>query len=646
MNTKGQRRYAQGAEVNERGISFRVWAPERQSVQAVFPGRGGSVALVPAENGYWSALTDRVSVGDLYSYRLDSDERDYPDPAARFFPEGPHGPAQIVDAGAFAWTDSSWVGIADRDHVIYEMHVGTFSPDGTWAGAEAKLALLKELGVTTVEVMPVAAFAGRFGWGYDGVGWYAPSHLYGTPDDLRRFIDRAHAIGLAVILDVVYNHFGPSGNYTSQFSRFYTSDTKTEWGDGLNYDGEGSHGMRSYAIDNAAYWIAEFHFDGLRLDATQAITDKSTEHVISAIASAAKSAATGRHVFLVGESEPQDARLLRAHAKPAAGSGLTALWNDDFHHSAKVALTGRRQAYFSDYRGHVREWLAAVRSGFMFQGQRSHWQSKSRGRPTRGLPMRSFVCFLENHDQVANSLWNLRLWQQCMPAQHRAMTALLLLGPWTPMLFQGQEWNSTAPFHYFAGFSGDLAALVRRGRAEFLSQFPGCASHPETLRDPSDAATFEESRLRWSERSLPEHARALRLHRDLLRLRRQDPALGSATVGLEATALSSRCALLRYYSDDTSDATEGNDRILLVNLGEDFEIDRISEPLLAPPIESGWDGWQMTWCSEDPAYGGHGCAEPCDTHGGWLIPAATTALLAPSHSLDTRAKPRKRDSRG
>jgi maltooligosyltrehalose trehalohydrolase len=629
------RKYAQGAEVTANGVSFRVWAPERKCLDLVLHANGTAIPLERERNngGFWSVLTDSAAPGDLYSYRLDGETQDYPDPVARYLPEGPHGPSQVIDPAAFAWTDQAWAGVSARDHVIYEIHIGTFSSEGTWAGAETKLSLLKELGVTTIEIMPVAEFDGAFGWGYDGVAWFAPSHLYGAPDGLRHLVDSAHGLGLAVILDVVYNHFGPSGSYTSKFSRFYTGDVQTEWGDGLNYDGAKAHGMRSLAIDNAAYWIDEFHFDGLRLDATQAISDRSDEHVVSAIVKAAHAAGKGRNIFLVGESEPQDARLLRQRVQPGVGSGLTALWNDDFHHSAMVALTGRRQAYFSDYSGRANEWVAAVRSGFIFQGQHSKWQSQSRGYPTQDIPPRSFICFLENHDQVANSLWNVRLWQQCMPAQHRAMTAFLLLGPWTPMLFQGQEWNSSAPFRYVAGFSGELAALVRRGRTEFLSQFPGCAAHPEIIRDPADPQGLEESRLNWSERSLPEHARALRLHRDLIHLREHEPTLGKgapATVRLAAALLNPRCVVLRYYFDDARQETQGNDRLLLVNLGHDFEIECIAEPLLAPPIEAGFDSWRTQWCSEDPAYGGHGCREPYNTNDGWLVPAAATVLLAPA----------------
>jgi maltooligosyltrehalose trehalohydrolase len=631
------RRYAQGAEVTANGVSFRVWAPEKRRVDLVLHAHDTAIALDRDRDrdndGFWSVLTDLAAPGDLYSYRLNGETQDYPDLAARYLPDGPHGPAQVIDPAAFAWTDHAWSGVSPRDHVIYELHIGTFSPEGTWAGAEAKLSLLKELGVTTVEIMPVAEFDGDFGWGYDGVAWFAPSHLYGVPDGLRHLVNSAHGLGLAVILDVVYNHFGPSGNYTSKFARFYTGDVQTEWGPGLNYDGAYSHGMRSLAIDNAAYWIDEFHLDGLRLDATQAISDRSDEHVISAIAKAARAAGKGRNIFLVGENEPQDARQLRQHKHPGVGSGLNGLWNDDFHHTVKVALTGRRQAYFSDYSGQAHEWLATIRSGFIFQGQRSKWQGTSRGHPTQDISLRSFICFLENHDQVANSLWNTRLWQQCMPAQHRAMTALLLLGPWTPMLFQGQEWNSSAPFRYVAGFSGELAALVRRGRTEFLSQFPGCAAHPEIIRDCSDRQSLEECRLHWSERSLPDHARALRLHRDLLHLRDQDPTLGKAapsTVRLVGAIVNPRCMILRYYFNDALQETQRNDRLLLVNLGQDFEIERITEPLLTPPIEAGFDGWRTQWCSEDPAYGGHGCGEPYSTNDGWLVPAAATVLLAPA----------------
>ena len=657
MKPPENRKWAQGAEVLADGaVSFRVWAPEHHRVEVVLQRRAGrphqtaSAAatfddvrpLREAGGGYWGAVFDDVRAGDRYRYRLGGEPPDLPDPAARYLPEGPHGAAEVVDPRSFRWSDTTWTGLSLTRQSLYELHVGTFSPEGTWEGAMARLPLLRDLGITALEVMPVSEYAGRFGWGYDGVAWFAPSRLYGTPDQFRAFVDRAHALGLGVLLDVVYNHFGPVGDYTARFSRHYVAREKTEWGAAVNYDsGPEAAAVRALAVDNAAYWIDEFHLDGLRLDATQSIQDRSTEHVITAIARAARGAAGGRRLLLIGENEPQDARLLRTHAEIGVGSGLDALWNDDFHHCAHVALTGRAQAYFSDFTGDAREWIATTKHGFLYQGQRSAWQKHPRGHSARGLPMNAFVAFIENHDQIANSLWGTRLWQQSSAAQHRAMTALLLLGPWTPLLFQGQEWNSEAPFFYFADHETQLAAEVSRGRADFLSQFPGYATGEARarLRDPADADTFESSRLRWGEREQPEHAAALRLHTDLLRLRRDDPTLGinaPAGVTLDATVLGPSCGVVRLFVDGPVGGTQARDRLLLVNLGADLRLERPAEPLLAPPAEPAHARWRMAWSSEDPSYGGHGCAEPDGGESGdcgWLIPGAAAVLLIPVPSV-------------
>lgn len=639
------RKFAQGAEITPEGVDFRIYAPEHHRVDLVLLTRGQVLPMQPEQAGdtdspgFWSLFVEGGRERERYCYRLDGEPTDLPDPAARYLPEGPHGAAEVVDPSSFVWSDLEWRGLAPSDQVIYELHVGSFSPEGNWAGLEAKLPALVDLGITTLEIMPVAEFAGAFGWGYDGVAWFAPSHLYGTPDGFRRVVDRAHSLGLAVILDVVYNHFGVSGDYSGKYARWYTSSRKTEWGMGLNYDGPHAGAVRSLAIDNASYWIDEFHLDGLRLDATQAITDESSEHVVTALARAARTAARGRQILLVGENEPQDARLLRRHSEPGVAAGLDALWNDDFHHSSRVALTGRRQAYFSDYAGTAAEWTAAVRTGFLFQGQCSHWQGKQRGHATDGLPSTALVCFLENHDQVANSLWGRRLWQESCPAQYRAVTALLLLGPWTPLLFQGQEWASSAPFSFFANHEGSLGELVKTGRAEFLSQFPGCAAHPELLRDPGLPDTFEATRLRWSERALPEHAAALALHRDLLRLRRSDPALSGSHrggVGIDATALSPSAGLVRYRSG-LALPHPSDDRILLVNLGPDLDLERVTQPLFAPPERH--THWTTIWNSEDPAYGGYGTAEPNPKVGGWKLPGCAAVLLAPVPAVTPASPP-------
>src|SRR4051794_28835452 len=350
--TKSPRRRPVGAEPLDAGRThFRVWAPARKRVAVVI---GDAVTDLAAEaDGYFSAEAD-AGPGATYRFRLDEDEYLYPDPASRFQPQGPHGPSEVIDPAAFRWNDRAWKGLSPRGRVIYELHVGTFTPEGTWQAALDHLPRLAELGVNVVEVMPVADFPGRFGWGYDGVDLYAPTRLYGRPDDFRAFVDRAHAAGIGVMLDVVYNHLGPDGNYLTQFSdSWFTDRHVTDWGEPINFYGPGSGPVREFYVANAAYWIREFHLDGLRLDATQNIYDRPENHVLAEVVRAARAAAGGRSIVIVAENEPQETRLVRAPER--GGYGIDALWNDDFHHTAMVALTGRAEAYYGDYRGTPQE---------------------------------------------------------------------------------------------------------------------------------------------------------------------------------------------------------------------------------------------------------------------------------------------------
>jgi maltooligosyltrehalose trehalohydrolase len=465
--------------------------------------------------------------------------------------------------------------------------------------------------------MPVADFPGKFGWGYDGVDLFAPTRLYGAPDDFRGFVDRAHGLGIAVILDVVYNHLGPDGNYLRCFSKSYFTDRyANEWGDAVNFDGPDSGPVREFFVANAGYWIEEYHLDGLRLDATQQIFDASDEHVIAAIARRVRAAASGRRTFVVGENEPQHSRLVRPGS--AGGFGLDALWNDDFHHSAVVALTGRREAYYTDYLGAPREFVAAAKHGFLYQGQHYLWQGKRRGKPALDLPAESLVIYLQNHDQVANSAAGLRGHQLTSPGRWRAMTAWLLLAPGIPMLLQGQEFAASTPFLYFADHRRDLAAAVRDGRREFLGQFPSIASPDAAARlaDPSDPETFRRCILDFSERR--KHAPAYALHRDLLRLRRTDPVLGTRPARVDGAAIGERAWLLRYFG-------EAGDRVLLVNLGADLTLAPMPEPLLAPPDDQ---SWHIAWSSEWPCYGGAGV--PALYRGGSLhLPGESAMVLLP-----------------
>src|SRR5579884_3068940 len=537
----------------------RVWAPDRQSVELVTDD-GVARALAREPDGYFAAYVDDVRAGARYRFRLDDGEA-YPDPASRFQPDGPHGASMVVDATTFAWSDAQWSGVSLEGQVIYELHVGTFTRAGTFRAAVDRLPDLVDVGVTVIEVMPVAEFAGQFGWGYDGVALFAPYHVYGTPDDFRAFVDAAHRLELGVILDVVYNHFGPDGNYTTQYAASYSSGKHTEWGDALNFDGPCSAPVREFFTSNARYWVEEFHLDGLRLDATQQIFDESTPNIIAAVASEVRDAAGGRRTIVVGENEPQRASLLRA--QPVDGGRLDGLWNDDFHHSARVASTGRDEAYYSGYRGNAQELLSAVKHGFLYQGEWYAWQQQRRGTPALDIEPCHFVHFLQNHDQVANTGRGQRLHQEASAGRCRALTALLLLAPETPMLFQGEEFAASSPFLYFADHEPSLAAKVRTGRAEFISQFPSIASRGENERidEPSDPWTFVRCKLDWAERR--RNTSTLELHRDLLRLRREDPVIrGAGKRGaIDGAVITERSFVLRYFSDT------GDDRLLVVNLG-------------------------------------------------------------------------------
>jgi maltooligosyltrehalose trehalohydrolase len=619
MNRQVKRHLPIGADVQQDvRTHFRIWAPRRRTVDVVLEGSHQvTFSLEPEADGYFAGLVS-AGAGACYRFRLDGGDKLYPDPASRFQPEGPHGCSQIVDPSSFAWTDQNWRGLSLAGQVIYEMHLGTFTREGTWAAAARELPELKAAGITVLEIMPLADFVGTFGWGYDGVNLFAPTRLYGTPDDARRFIDRAHALGMAVIHDVVYNHLGPDGNFLCEFSADYVTDKyKTDWGPAINYDGPNSAPVREYVAANARYWIEEFHFDGLRLDATQNIYDSSREHILARIGRSVREAARGRGTIVVAENEPQHIQLVRPVSE--GGYGFDGMWNDDFHHTTHVALTGRIEAYFTDYRGTPQELISAVKRGFLYQGQHYVWQKKRRGTRTAGAPPAMFITFLENHDQVSNT-GGKRPWQSAAPGRYRALTALLLLSPGTPMLFQGQEFASSRPFFFFADHKPDLARLVCKGRKEFMAQFPSLATPAmqELIPDPADPATFERCKLDFSQRTT--HAPVYALHRDLLRLRRDDPVFrAQQTGGVDGAVLGPHAFVLRFFSP------EGDDRLLLINLGQDTLLRPAPEPLLAPDTEV---GWEVLWNSEDPRYGGDS-AVAVEGEDGWHLPGESAVVMKP-----------------
>ena len=621
------RRYPIGAELADGGVSFRVWAPDHQQVAVRTD--GGEFPLTAEADGYFSGTVAGLSVGTRYKLRLGGRDA-FGDPASRSQPEGPHGPSAVVDPLAFTWTDAGWPGVKLEGCVLYELHVGTFTPEGTFAAATDQLPELAACGINCIELMPVAEFPGRFGWGYDGTHLFAPFQGYGTPDDLRRFVDAAHANGIGVILDVVFNHLGPDGNYLGQFARAYFTDKhKTEWGAAINFDGGHSGPVREFVLANAAFWVDEFHMDGLRLDATQNIYDDAppAEHILADIGRAARAAAGSRSVIVINENEAQHSELCRPVDR--GGYGLDALWNDDFHHSAMVALTGRNEAYYTDYLGDAQEFISAVKYGYLYQGQWYSWQDKRRGRPGLDLPPAAFCTFIQNHDQVANSGRGLRAHQLSSPGRYKAMTALLLLAPGTPLLFQGQEFAADTPFFYFADHKPELAELVEAGRVEFLTQF-------RSLRDPRMRAvyavphaeeTFQRSKLDFGDRQRNEPL--YRLTKDLLRLRRDDPCFRAQKPrGVDGAVLGPEAFCLRFFAPD------GLDRLVVVNFGRDLHLLTCPEPLLAPP---GGYHWHVALSTEQPQYGGCGGQQPDTPDAGWRLAGEAAVVLTPEKDAVTTA---------
>ena len=551
-----KRRRVVGAEIVENGLHCRVWAPSRKHVAVVIDEKDFPLEAEP--DGYFSALIPDAHAGTLYRFRLDRETETYPDPASRFQPEGVHGPSQVIDPD---FTFHQWPGVPAQ-RVLYEMHIGTFTPEGTYAAASQHLSALADIGINVIELMPVNEFPGSFGWGYDGVDLWAPTRLYGTPDDLRRFVDEAHRAGIAVILDVVYNHLGPDGCYLSKYTGdYFTTKYENEWGQSVNFDGDNAHGVRTFVTENAAYWIDEFHFDGLRVDATQSMFDESEPHILREITAAVRAAAAGRTTYVVAENEPQDTRLLREY-------GFDAMWNDDWHHAAMVAASGRREAYYTDYLGTPQEFISMAKLGFLYQGQWYSWQKKRRGTSSIDVPSDQLIAYLQNHDQLANS-------QSGTRTHHPALIALLLLQPQTPLIFQGQEFAASAPFTYFADHAPELADNVAKGRREFLEQFPSISGGHLPL--PHERATFEQCKLDHSERET--NGEVVKMYRELLRLRRAMPF----DARMEGAVLGKTSLALRWFGDDP--------RLLLVNLAGKLDMNATDEPLLA-------GDWKTLWTAE------------------------------------------------
>ena len=519
---------SQGADLLlEGGVRYRTWAPSKKKVEAAIRSAGSgttrSVALAEEEDGYFIGVDPEGRAGDRYKYRLEGME--LPDPASRFNPEGVHGPAQVVDPSDFIWHDARWSVPPLSELIIYELHVGTFTPEGTFRAVVGKLDHLVDLGVTAIEIMPVADFPGQRNWGYDGVLPYAPARVYGEPNSLRALVDAAHGRGLAVILDVVYNHLGPEGNYLGSYSQdYFHAENKTPWGDAFNFELKPA---RDFFVENPVYWRREFHIDGFRLDATHAIVDRSEEHVLAEIGERVHSLGG----FVTAEDERNEARLLLPAAR--GGLGLDAIWADDFHHVIRVSLTGVREGYYRPYEGTAEELAATLEHGWLFEGNARARQD--RGQPSEGgcLPPHSFVFCITNHDQIGNHAFGLRLNEIVSPAAFRAASALLCLVPYTPLILMGQEWGASSPFQYFTDHEPGLGRRVTEGRR---AEFSGFASFRdpaarEKIPDPQAEETFLRSKLCWDEMRESRHAATLRLYREFLQLRREAPVLSDRSRG-------------------------------------------------------------------------------------------------------------------
>lgn len=570
-----------GAHVHRSGVTYRVWAPDHSEVRIRLRRAAGGEdtrALTAQAEGYFTLEDHHGEAGDRYEYVL-SDRESYPDPASRYQPEGVHGWSECVDPTAYAWRSEDWRRPGWHGQSIYELHVGAFTVEGTFLAAMGRLDHLVALGVEAIELMPVADFDGNRNWGYDGVALFAPARAYGRPDDLRAFVDAAHGRGLAVILDVVYNHLGPSGNYLGRYAHaYFHADRHTPWGEAFNLDGSLNRPVRDFFLANVAYWLEEFRFDGLRLDATHTIHDHSPRHLLAEMAGIAHE----RGAFLIAEDERNSCEILER--PDGSGVHLDAVWADDFHHQVRVALTGRQEGYFAGYRGTSEDIARTLENGWFYRGQPyPAWKNRARGEDCRHLPTTAFVICIENHDQVGNRALGERLGHLVTMPAYRAAVVLLCLSPYPPLLFMGQEWAASTPFLFFTDHAGELGKQISRGRQkEFSTVGINQQIAPHDMPDPQTYETFVRSKLRWEEAAQPVHAAVLALYQRCLASR-------AAWLRGEATqreawrvAAMGNAVILRYdYPGQPS-------RLLVSSLCGDAEVTLRGALLVEPPEGLGW----------------------------------------------------------
>ncbi|WP_221930967.1 malto-oligosyltrehalose trehalohydrolase [Telmatospirillum sp. J64-1] len=518
-----------GTRIEPDGVRFYLWAPDAREMELCLYGPQGNRLrkMVKLADGFWECLAEEAHAGCRYSFRVDGDLH-VPDPASRWQPEDVHGPSEIIDPQAFDWQDGEWKGRPWEEAVLYELHVGTFTEEGTFAAIEKKLDYLADLGVTAVELMPVADFPGSRNWGYDGVLHFAPDSRYGRPEDLKRLVQACHARGLMAFLDVVYNHFGPDGNYLHVYAKkFFTDKHQTPWGAGINYDDEHSEVVRDFFVHNALYWLEEYHFDGLRFDAVHAIKDDSERHFLYELAERVREEfQEQREIHLVLENDDNAARFLDRDKETGHARHFTAQWNDDIHHVLHTIATGEDGGYYADYADDPLNKLGrCLAQGFAFQGEASPYrQGEKRGEPSAHLPPLSFVSFIQNHDQVGNRAMGERITALASREQVRAVAALYLMAPSIPMLFMGEEWAAREPFYFFCDFEGELSEAVREGRRKEFAGFPQFADPKarEAIPDPTSHDTFAACILDWTAATAEQHEEMRDFYREALRTRRRE----------------------------------------------------------------------------------------------------------------------------
>jgi maltooligosyltrehalose trehalohydrolase len=581
-----------GANVTYQGIRFRVWAPKVSSLSLNVVGDPAEIPMHPEPNGYFTTFLANANVGTKYYYVLNGD-RKRPDPVSRYQPEGVHGPSEVIDPRGFSWKDQDWKGTPLEELIVYEIHTGTYTREGTFEAILPFLDYLKnELGVTAIEVMPVSQFPGERNWGYDGTYLYAPQHSYGGPNGLKRLINTCHQRGLAVILDVVYNHLGPEGNYLGDYGPYFTDRYRTPWGPAINFDGPESDEVRRFIIDNTLYWVTEYHLDGLRIDAIHGIFDFSARHILFDIREAIRQQAErlDRHLLVIAESDLNDVRVIETPSK--GGYGLSAQWNDDFHHCVHTLLTGERNGYYEDF-GEIKQLTKALREGFVYNGQYSPFRKRRHGSSSKHLPSSKFVVFSQNHDQVGNRAKGDRLSSLVSFEALKLAAGMVLLSPNIPLLFMGEEYGEEAPFQYFVSHSDlELIEAVRKGRKEEFSAF----QWDGTIPDPQDEMTFLRSKIDLDLGQHGKHHILLEFYKKLIQLRKEIPSLSHLDkkgVKVETFEKKKTILIRREY---------GEDRLIGV-----FNFDR--NPVKIKTTIKGGD-WQRIFSSASEEWGGIGALAP------------------------------------